>query len=325
MEVAVEELAQLGRALAASSEDGKELLRPCPRPRPAPPPRSRSRVWIPPQVTPIAWTPAAFAAACRTARRRRRRRRSAGTQPLERDEDRVRVRLVPLGVVGADDDVEASRRSRARRTRARRSRARFARDDPEPPPSPSARSSSSTIPGNASSSACSGSLCSRRRRELLDAVGRRTRHLLVEPRPPTRRDQLLVRERRGRARSASRAGRGEDDRAGVDQRAVEVEEDDRKTHTRSIVGGPKKNQYVTPTRIQPAREGPSGPPRRAAGPRAARDSAGRPLDHRPDECPHHVAQEPVGGDLEARGASPARASRPTRRRGRTSRAASPSA
>ena len=66
--------------------------------------------------------------------------------------------------------------------------------------------------------------------ELLDTVGRERAHLLLEPRAADRGHQLVV----GRLESENLLRgvphRREDDRAGIDDRAVEIEENDGTAH-----------------------------------------------------------------------------------------------
>src|SRR5919197_1807956 len=76
--------------------------------------------------------------------------------------------------------------------------------------------------------------------ELVDAVGRELEHLRLETGPSDRGHQLLG----GRLDAQHLAGgvphRGEDDRAGVDNRAVEVEENDWKPHAADASRGPRR-------------------------------------------------------------------------------------
>jgi hypothetical protein len=66
--------------------------------------------------------------------------------------------------------------------------------------------------------------------ELVDPVGRERRHLRLEPGPADRLQQLGVGVVAAEHRARRVAHRGEDDRAGVDDGAVEVEEDGREAH-----------------------------------------------------------------------------------------------
>src|SRR5919204_1216462 len=56
-----------------------------------------------------------------------------GAEPLEREQQRLGIRLVALGLVAADDDVEEMS-DRHARERKRNRRAPLRRDDAEPPP-----------------------------------------------------------------------------------------------------------------------------------------------------------------------------------------------
>ena len=68
------------------------------------------------------------------------------------------------------------------------------------------------------------------RDELVRTVGRKGLHLRLEPRPADRGHQLLVGNLDAENLSGGVSHRGENDRAGIDDRAVEIEENDRKTH-----------------------------------------------------------------------------------------------
>ena len=74
--------------------------------------------------------------------------------------------------------------------------------------------------------------------QLVDAVGVEVAHLRDDARPADRRaHELLVGISRPRTVSDGVLHRGEDDRPGVDQRAVEVEEDDREAHAAIVARG----------------------------------------------------------------------------------------
>ena len=94
-------------------------------------------------------------------------------------------------------------------------------------------------------------------------------------------------------------------------------QDDRKPHRRPIVA---LGQYVDARRGRGPRAARSCPASaRGAPSSSARELVRLALEHRADERPHHVPQERVGGDLEARGVAalvPARAPRPRARRRR---------
>ena len=68
------------------------------------------------------------------------------------------------------------------------------------------------------------------RDELVDTVGRKGLHLRLEPGAADRGHQLLVGNLDAENLSGGVSHRGENDRAGIDDGAVEIEEDDRKTH-----------------------------------------------------------------------------------------------
>ena len=141
--------------------------------------------------------------------------------------------------------------------------------------------------------------------ELVDPVRVEVAHLRDQARPADRgAHELLVRlaPEHGHGRVAHR---GHDDRPGVDQRAVEVEEDDAVLHV-SIVS--TRGERLQPRSTCPAdtpRARGRAPtaarsllPRSAAGPRGAVRAAPGRLQHRADERSHHVAEERVGGDGE---------------------------
>ena len=66
--------------------------------------------------------------------------------------------------------------------------------------------------------------------ELVDAVRRERPHLRLETRSAHGRHELGVRRLDAENLARSVAHRGQDDRAGVDDRTVEIEEDDGKSH-----------------------------------------------------------------------------------------------
>ena len=122
---------------------------------------SRSRGWMPPQVTAIECMPAALGGA--DVERRVAdvdRLVPAGVEQFERVLERRGIRLVPVGVVGADDDVEELLQRQVREGEPTVSR-RFAVTTPRRRPSAFSVVSTSVIPAHSASSACSGSLCSR--------------------------------------------------------------------------------------------------------------------------------------------------------------------
>ena len=120
--------------------------------------------------------------------------------------------------------------------------------------------------------------------ELVDPLGREDLHLRLEPGAADGLHQLRVPEVAAEHLARRVPHRREDDRAGVDDGAVEIEEDDGETdHGDLIVGNGDEVQ----------------PPRRrrrpCLGARAPgeerRKLVGPELEHRPDERPHHVAED----------------------------------
>ncbi len=73
--------------------------------------------------------------------------------------------------------------------------------------------------------------------ELLDPVGRERVHLRLEPRPADGLHQLLVGVLTAEHLASRVPHRGEDDRAGVDHGAVEVEEDGLEPHASIVSTG----------------------------------------------------------------------------------------
>ena len=73
--------------------------------------------------------------------------------------------------------------------------------------------------------------------ELVDPVRVERHHLRLEPRPADGRQQLVVGVLAADDRLGGMPHRGEDDRAGVDHGAVEIEEDDREAHASIVASG----------------------------------------------------------------------------------------
>ena len=163
-------------------------------------------------------------------------------------------------------------------------------------PSARSRGSTSTTSQNASSSSCSGSLCSRyAAHELVDALGVERPHLRRQARarrpPPSARlpgcrarapsSQRASSRRRSSARSRSACRRG---RTGRRESAP-----------------PDRMQRLSSRRASEV-EAPGRRRRAGVRPRATveqpRDLLRPPVEHRADERPHHVPEERVGGDLE---------------------------
>ena len=86
--------------------------------------------------------------------------------------------------------------------------------------------------------------------QLVDLVRRKGVHLCLETRPADRSHQLLVRDLGAEDLLCRMSHRGEDDRAGVDHRAVEIEEDDRKTH---LFDASQAESAAKPTRARHSR------------------------------------------------------------------------
>ena len=148
--------------------------------------------------------------------------------------------------------------------------------------------------------------------QLVDAVGVEVAHLRDEARPADRSaDELLVRLLPEHGEGGV-PHRGDDDRPGVDQRAVEIEEDDAGTRMRRDRIRRRQCARLAAYRSRdPARRildaledrAPTAAPSHRASERGRPSSSranrsGSRLEHRPDERPHHVAQERVGRDRE---------------------------
>ena len=158
----------------------------------------------------------------------------AGSEAAQRLEHRIRVGLVPLGVLGADEHVgQLARGAGSGRTRARTVATRFGGHDPE-------LVAAAAQLGQQLEDAVEG-LERRVERlvvgavdvdELVDAVGIEVAHLRDQARAADRgADALLVRLAAEHGHGGM-SHRGEDDRPRVDQGAVEVEEDDAVPHDR---------------------------------------------------------------------------------------------
>ena len=110
--------------------------------------------------------------------------------------------------------------------------------------------------------------------ELVDAVGSERVHLRLEPGPADGRHQLFVGRLGAEHLLRGMPHRGEDDRAGVDDGAVEVEQNDRKTHgadaSRAPCGERSTTARCSPSRACPRprdpRRGARAPPPRSRGP-----------------------------------------------------------
>jgi len=158
------------------------------------------------------------------------------SETLGGEQERLRIRLVPLGLVPADDRLEeVSERHPVKGELDRRPPLR--RDDSEPPPLLPQPHENVFHPGA--------------RLELvvqrlvvgaidvdqpLDLVGREHRHLRFETGAADRLQQLLVGEVPAEHLASRMPHRREDDRSGVDDGAVEVEEDGLETHPSDRIG-----------------------------------------------------------------------------------------
>ena len=140
------------------------------------------------------------------------------------------IGLVALRVVAADDRLEQVPERNALE-RELGGRAALRRDDPEPAAFRGEPDERVGHPG-----ACLELVVERLvvgavdAHELVDPVRRERRHLRVEARPADRPHQLLVAVLAAEHLTGRVPHRREDDRGGVDDGAVEIEEDDGKAH-----------------------------------------------------------------------------------------------
>src|SRR5437763_2286119 len=208
-------------------------------------------------------------------------------EQLERFEHRLGMGLVAFGIVRADDDVEEVADA-GTREHALDGRPAFRRDDAEP-----ATFSLQLLEDRDDAVEARElrvlrivvlAVCAD---ELVHPLGIEELHLVREVRAADLREDLVVRKTPAQDSFRRVVERAENRRGGVDERAVEVEEDDREAHP-SIVGNAREVQTVR--RRCASRFGPRPPVEQ----RREFDV----VDHRPDERAHHVPQERVGRDLE---------------------------
>ena len=154
----------------------------------------------------------------------------ARAEALERELERRRVRLVPARLVAADDDLEQVLERHAREGEVD-GRPPLRGDDPEPVAAVAQLGEHHVHP------LADGDRVVQRlvvgavdAHELVDALRVERLHLRLEARPADGGEQLLVAVGAAQDRLGGVAHRGEDDRARVDDGAVEVEEDDRVPH-----------------------------------------------------------------------------------------------
>ena len=191
---------------------------------------SRSRSWMRPQVTAIACMPAALAA-----------RMSNGESPtyavssgsrvhaLGREQQRLGIGLVLLRLVAADDGLEEVRERHARE-RELDGRAALGGHDAEPAPL-CVQAHEDVLHAGARLELVVERLVvgAVDADELVDPLGREDGHLRLEPGAADGLHQLGVAEVAAEHLARRVPHRREDDRAGVDDGAVEIEEDDRET------------------------------------------------------------------------------------------------
>ena len=154
----------------------------------------------------------------------------SSAQPFEREEQRLGIGLVLLRLVAADDRLEQVL-DRDSRKRELHGLPALGRDDSEPAAFVLQLHEDLVHPG------ATGELVVQRlivrpvnRDELVRTVGRKGLHLRLEPRPADRGHQLLVGNLHAENLPGGVSHRSENDRARIDDGAVEIEENDRKTH-----------------------------------------------------------------------------------------------
>jgi hypothetical protein len=155
----------------------------------------------------------------------------ARAEVLERDQQRVGVRLVPRRVLGADGDIEEPAELRQHLEGERERRPPLRRDDRQATPlrgqplecveDPRARLELVVEPRVVGAVDLD---------QLLHAGGVDRLHLLAEPRAADRREKLVLRNFPAQDGSRRVLEGGEDHRPGVDQGAVEVEQNGAVTH-----------------------------------------------------------------------------------------------
>ena len=185
-----------------------------------------------------------------------------GAQELERVCERRRIGLVPLGVVRADDDVEEPLQRQIGEGQPHRL-APLRSHDAEPSPLllerrqdiGHARTLDELGVQRLVVLAVAGD-------ELIGPIGRDQLHLLHQPGAPDRAPELVVRDIPAEHCLRRVPHRRDDDRAGVDHGAVEVEENDREAHQ--------------PDRIRAGRLSDRRPGQRGGRALAARPGSARP-------------------------------------------------
>ena len=140
------------------------------------------------------------------------------------------MRLVTLRLVSADDHLEQVAERHVRERELNR-RAPLGGDNAEPPPLV-LEANEHVVHAFAAAQVLVQRLVVRAVdvHELLDPVGRERVHLRLEAGPADRLHQILVGVVAPENLARRVPHRGEDDPAGVDDRSVEVEEDDRESH-----------------------------------------------------------------------------------------------
>src|SRR5713226_486954 len=153
-----------------------------------------------------------------------------GTHPVEREQERLRIRFVPRSLVAADDRLEEMR-DRNARERELDGLASLRGDDSQPPALLFEANEHVVHPR------ATGELVVQRLvvraidvDELVDLVRRESVHLGLETGSTHRRHQHLVGNLCAENLFRGMPHRREDDRARVDHRTVEIEEDNGKLH-----------------------------------------------------------------------------------------------
>src|SRR5215468_2488280 len=159
------------------------------------------------------------------------------SEPLRAEEKRLRVRLVPLGFVAADDGLEEVAERDVGEGQLDR-RAALSSNDPEAPPL-LVQPPEDVLHAGAGLELVVERLvvCAVDVYEPVDLVGREGSHLCLEPGAADRLQQLLVGVVATEHLSGCVSHRGENDRSGVDDGAVEVEEDGLEAHASIVSAG----------------------------------------------------------------------------------------
>ena len=227
----------------------------------------RSLVWMPPQVTPIACTPAAFAAAMsKGASPTYAVSSGVDVEPVERDQDLVRVWLAARRLVRADDHVHQLAEAE-RLERELDDVVAFGADDPEPPAFAVERLQQVEHPRKRLQLGVEGFVeLAIGERELVGFRLVEFPHLLFEVAAADLRHQDVVREAPAEHGLGGVPVGGQDHPAGVDDRAVEIEQDHREPHVPDANDVLRSRTPPRPGRDPTAAR--STRPRRADGPRA---------------------------------------------------------